>query len=145
MASAHVVAPASDAYRRDGHQATSPWAAHARACVDGDWLVVLDLRGDRYWALPRPRIVWRRWRSVLRTRMVSWRHVQSPDAAAVSRRHGNRHGPRASPFIDAAIWADVHRAQRSGSTAPSLGSASAVARIQPMLDTRRKPLTELCV
>lgn len=31
-----------------------PWAGHTRACVDGDWLVVLDLRGDRYWALPRP-------------------------------------------------------------------------------------------
>ena len=31
-----------------------PWAGHTRACVDGDWLVILDLRGDRYWALPRP-------------------------------------------------------------------------------------------
>jgi hypothetical protein len=31
-----------------------PFASHARACVDGEWLVILDLRGDRYWALPRP-------------------------------------------------------------------------------------------
>lgn len=31
-----------------------PWAGHVRSCIDGEWLVVLDLRGDRYLALPRP-------------------------------------------------------------------------------------------
>ncbi|MFT3727874.1 MAG: lasso peptide biosynthesis B2 protein [Terricaulis sp.] len=26
---------------------------HVRACLAGDWIVLLDLRGDRYWALPQ--------------------------------------------------------------------------------------------
>lgn len=30
-----------------------PWAPHVRACVSDDWLIALDLRGDRYWAFAR--------------------------------------------------------------------------------------------
>jgi len=75
-----------------------PWASHARACVDGEWLIVLDLRGDRYWALPRPRSL------EAATSALNARGLLAPHGGKA--RGARRAWPVWLAMLDGAFWAD---------------------------------------
>lgn len=113
-----------------------PLASHARACVDGDWLVILDLRGDRYWALPRPESL-EAVASVLRTRGL----LDTIDIRSRGQKASRHKWPAWLAIIDAAIWADV--IVRSGRLDRAFGWISKQSAYTAKLDTAAA--TEICV